>query len=96
MNPRGLTAVWTLALLRGVTSSVRLAALCGRDIEFRWLLGDAPVKKSTLCDFRKNHGEAPISLSTQVLGALGRNGLLPGANMGWMARLYARRLPGIR
>lgn len=82
VNPRGLTAVWTLAFLRGVTSSVRLAALCVQDIEFRWLLGDALVKKSTLCDFRKNHGEALVSLSTQVLGALGRNGLLPGKNMG--------------
>lgn len=82
VNPRCLVAVWTLALLRGVKSSVRLAVLCRRDIEFRWLLGDAPVKKSTLCDFRKNHFEALASLSTQVLGALGRNGLLPGANMG--------------
>ena len=82
LNPRGLTAVWTLALLRGVTSSIRLASLCGQDLEFRWLLGDAPVEKSTLCDFRKEHGEALASLSTQVLGALGRNGLLPGENMG--------------
>jgi len=82
LNPRGLTAVWTLALLRGVTSSVRLAALCGQGIEFRWLLGDAPVEKSTLCDFRKNHFEALASLITQVLEALGRHGLLPGANMG--------------
>ena len=82
LNPRGLTAVWMLALLRGVKSSVRVAALCGQDIEFRWLLGDAPVEKSKLCDFRKAHGEALISLSTQVLGALGRNGLLPGENMG--------------
>ena len=82
LNPRCLTSVWTLALLRGVTSSVRLAALCGQDLEFRWLLGDAPVEKSTLCDFRKEHGEALGSLSTQVLGALGRNGLLPGENMG--------------
>jgi len=82
LNPRCLTAVWTLALLRGVTSSVRLAALCGQDLEFRWLLGDAPVEKSTLCDFRKEHGEALTSLSTQVLGALGRNGLLPGENLG--------------
>jgi transposase len=82
LNPRCLTAVWTLALLRGVTSSVRLAALCGQDLEFRWLLGDAPVEKSTLCDFRKEHGEALASLSAQVLGALGRNGLLPGENLG--------------
>ena len=49
LNPRCLTAVWTLALLRGVTSSVRLSALCGQDLEFRWLLGDAPVEKSTFC-----------------------------------------------
>lgn len=82
LNPRCLAAVWMLGLLRGVTSSVRLAALCGQDIEFRWLAGDSPVEKSILCDFRKNYPEALVSLSTQVLGALGRNGLLPGENMG--------------
>jgi len=52
VDPRSLTAVWTLALLRGVTSSVRLAALCEQDVEFRWLLGDVQVEKSTLCDSR--------------------------------------------
>lgn len=55
LNPRSLTAVWILALMRGVTSSVRLAVLCAEDIEFRFLLGDAGVEKSTLCDFRKAH-----------------------------------------
>jgi hypothetical protein len=74
--------VWTLALLRGITSSVRLAERCGRDIEFRWLLGDAPVEKSTRCDFRKQHLEALVSLSTQVLSALGQHALLPAENMG--------------
>ena len=39
VDPRCLAGVWTLALLRGITSSVRLADLCGRDVEFRWLLG---------------------------------------------------------
>jgi transposase len=82
VHPRCLAAVWILAILRGVTSSVRLAWLCGRDIEFRWLLGDVPVEKSTLCDFRKNHKAALVSLSAQVLGALGQNGLLPGEDMG--------------
>ena len=82
INPRSLTGVWILAMLRGVDSSVRLAYLCGQDIEFRWMLGDAVVEKSTLCDFRKNHMEAVLALSTQVLSALGRNGLLPGENMG--------------
>ena len=82
LNPRCLTAVWILGMLRGVTSSVRLAWLCSRDIEFRWLMGDAPVEKSTLCDFRKNHRDQILSLSTQVLAALGQHGLLPGENMG--------------
>jgi transposase len=82
LNPRALTAVWMLGLLRGVTSSVRLAVLCAQDIEFRWLAGDAPVEKITLCDFRKNHQEQLLCLSTQVLAALGQHGLLPGQNMG--------------
>lgn len=82
VDPRSLTAVWTLGLLRGVTSSVRLAALCERDIEFRWLLGDVCVEKSTLCAFRKGHKDELASLSAQLLGALGGQGLLPGKNMG--------------
>jgi transposase len=82
VDPRSLLAVWTLALLRGVKSSVRLATLCGKDIEFRWLMGNVRVQKSTLADFRKAHIEPLASLSTQVLSALGRNGLLPGVNMG--------------
>jgi transposase len=82
LNPRCLTGVWMLGMLRGVTSSVRLACLCEQDVEFRWLVGDAPVEKSTLCDFRKNHQAALVSLSAQVLRALGQNGLLPGEHMG--------------
>jgi hypothetical protein len=82
INPRSLTAVWTLALLRGVTSSVRLATLCGQDIEFRWLLGDVTVEKTALCDFRKFYQSELASLSAQVLGALGQHDLLPGKDMG--------------
>lgn len=82
VDPRSLTAVWTLGLLRGVTSSVRLAALCACDIEFRWLLGDVGVEKSTLCGFRKDHKDELASLGAQVLGSLGGQGLLPGKHMG--------------
>ena len=71
VNPRHLAAVLVLGLLRGVTSSVRLAQLCRQDIEFRWLVGDTGVEKTTLCDFRKAHRQALVSLSTQLLGALG-------------------------
>ena len=76
--PARLTAVWILALLRGVTSSVELARRCGEDIELRWLLGDAPVEKSTLCAFRTQHVDRLRDLSTQLLASLARADLLPG------------------
>ena len=81
IEPRRLAGVWIMGLLRGVTSSVALARACAVDIELRWLLGDAPVKKSTLCAFRKRHVEALRDLSTQVLAALARGGLLPAEEL---------------
>ena len=82
VNPRGLVAVWMLALLRGETSSVRVAQLCGQDVELRWLVGDGAVEKTPLCDFRKDHRAEIVSLSAQVLASLGAHGLLPGEPMG--------------
>ena len=81
IDPRRLACLWMLALLRGVTSSVKLAALCRTDIEMRWLSGDACVKKSTLCAFRKNHLKSLADLSTQVLAALARCEMLPGKEL---------------
>ena len=81
VGPRRLAGVWIVAMLRGISSSVRLAALCGQDVELRWMLGDAPVQKSTLCDFRKNHVEHLADLSTQVLAAMARADLLPAARV---------------
>lgn len=78
VDPRRLAAVWITAILRGVSSSVAVARLCGQDIEFRWLLGDARAQKSMLSDFRTRHLEALAELSTQLLAALARSGQLPG------------------
>jgi len=82
LDPRSLAGVWIYGMLRGVTSSVRLAALCAMDIEFRWLMCGQFVEKSTLCDFRKHRKEPLAALGAQVLGALGAEGLLPGENLG--------------
>jgi len=82
IDPRALAGVIILGLLRGVTSSVRLAALCEIDIEFRWISGGVRIEKSTLCAFRKHHLDALAALGTQILGALGGSGLLPGEHMG--------------
>lgn len=79
--PARLAAVWILGLLRGVTSSVELARRCGEDIELRWLLGDAPVEKSTLCAFRTQHVDRLKDLSTQLLASLARADLLPSEHV---------------
>jgi hypothetical protein len=68
-------------MVRGESSSVALARLCETDIELRWMCGDAQVKKSTLSDFRKRHVEELADLSTQVLAALARSGMLPGEEL---------------
>lgn len=81
VDPRRLLAVWMLGLLRGVTSSTRLAQVCASDVEFRWLLGDASVHKSTLCAFRTAQSGSLAGLSAQVLAGLGRAGLLPGESV---------------
>lgn len=82
IDPRALAGILILGLLRGVTSSVKLAELCATQIEFRWLVRGVPVEKSTLCTFRKDHVGELLAMSTQILEALGRHGLLPGENMG--------------
>jgi len=88
IDPRSLAGVIILGLVRGVTSSVRLAALCEYDIEFRWTSGGVRIEKSTLCYFRKDHLDELAALGRQVLGALGGSGLLPGENMRAVAHLY--------
>jgi transposase len=78
VEPRRLAGVWILALVRGTTSSIEVARRCGEDIEFRWMLGGAPVKKSSLCTFRTDHAGKLGALSTQLLASLARADLLPG------------------
>lgn len=82
VHPRRLAAVWILALLKGITSSVQVAKRCSQDIEFRWLLGGVQVQKSTLCAFRKSVLDELTQLAAQVLAAMARAGQLPGKALG--------------
>lgn len=82
LEPRALCGVWILGMLRGIVYATRLAAVCASDIEFRWLVGDAGVEKSTLSSFFTRHREKLTNLGAQVLTALGQEELLPGENLG--------------
>ena len=82
LEPRSLCGVWILGMLRGIVYATRLAALCSSDIEFRWLVGDAGVEKSTLSGFFTRHRKKLTNLGAQVLTALGQEDLLPGENLG--------------
>jgi transposase len=81
VDPRRLVGVWVLGLVRGITASTALARLCSRDVEFRWMLGDAPVQKSTLNAFRTAHVDALNEVCTQVLSALAKSDLLPAESL---------------
>jgi len=81
IDPRRLAGVWILALMQGITSSVQLAEVCARDIEYRWMLGGAAIQKSTLSDFRKHHTGALAQVSAHLLAALARCGQLPGEHL---------------
>mgnify|MGYP006173275729 CR=1 FL=1 len=94
LDPRRLTAVWIVALLRGVNSSVQLAQACSRDVELRWLLGGGQVHKSTLSEFRKAHLHELLGLCTQTLSALAMETMpvMPAAWMEWtMGRTLAAK-----
>jgi len=70
-DPRTLVGVWVLAFLRGEMRLETLAALCERDIEFRWILGEGNrVGKSTLGAFRNRHGAALTQLAGRLTAAL--------------------------
>jgi transposase len=81
IDPRRLAGVWIVALMRGISSSVVVGGLCKTDIEMRWMIGDAPVHKSTLCEFRTAQLKELSHLSTQLLAALARSGMLPGEQL---------------
>ena len=81
IDPRRLAGVWIVAMVRGISSSMVVEWLCETDIEMRWMSGDAQVHKSTLCQFRKAHLKELSHLSTQLLAALARSGMLPGEEL---------------
>jgi transposase len=72
--PEILLALWLYATLDGVGSGREIARLTEAHDAYRWLCGGVQVNYHTVCDFRKDHGEALdelLSVSVASLMAAG-------------------------
>jgi transposase len=75
-DPRILLCLWVVALSEGIGSARRLAALCERDIVFRWICGGVTMNRDLLANFRSSNGEKLDELMSQLVGALMHGGLV--------------------
>jgi len=62
-DPLGLSKLLTYGYLEGARSSRKLARECHRNVEVKWLLGDARPCFKTIASFRRENGAALVALS---------------------------------
>src|SRR6266566_2264595 len=75
-DPRILLCLWVVALSEGIGSARRLAALCERDIVFRWICGGVTVNRDLLAAFRASNGKELDELMSQTVAALMHAGVV--------------------
>jgi transposase len=75
-DPRILLCLWVVALLEGIGSARRLAALCERDVVFRWICGGVTVNRDMLATFRSSNESKLDELLSQVVAALTHAGIV--------------------
>jgi transposase len=73
---RMLLTLWLYAISVGVGSAREIERRQGTDPAFQWIVGDKPVGRTTLSEFRIQHAEALDKLFTDVLGVLVHRGLV--------------------
>src|SRR5271154_1038422 len=75
-DPQLLISLWVYAYTQGIGSARELARRCEFDPAFQWLTGLDEVNYHTLADFRVEKQKELDGLFTQVLAALGKEGLI--------------------
>lgn len=75
-DPRILLCLWVVALSEGIGSARRLAALCERDVVFRWICGGVTVNRDLLAGFRSSNGSKLDELMSQTVAALMHTGVV--------------------
>jgi transposase len=71
-----LLTLWLYAISQGIGSARELERRIESDLAFRWICGEVQVRRTTLTDFRIEHGAALDELFTQVLATLLHKGLV--------------------
>src|SRR6266446_3263925 len=75
-DPQLLISLWVYAYSLGIGSAREVARRCEYDPAFQWLTGLQQVNYHTLADFRVEKQNELDELFTQVLAALGKEGLV--------------------
>ena len=75
-DPQLLISLWVYAYSQGIGSAREVARRCEYDPAFQWLTGLQEVNYHTLADFRVEKQKELDELFTQVLAALGKEGLI--------------------
>lgn len=75
-DPRILLCLWVVALSEGIGSARRLAALCERDVVFRWICGGVTVNRALLAAFRSSNEAKLDDLMSQTVAALMHAGIV--------------------
>jgi transposase len=76
IDPQLLISLWVYAYSEGIGSAREVARRCAFDPAFQWLTGLQEVNYHTLADFRVEKQRELDELFTQVLAALGKEGLI--------------------
>jgi transposase len=75
-QPELLFSLWLLATVEGIASARQLAALCERDLAYRWLCGGSSPNYHTLATFYMAHGDFLEATFIDILATLSEHGLL--------------------
>ncbi len=76
VSVRMLLALWLYAISEGIGSAREIERRIQNDAAFRWIVGDVPVGRTKLAEFRVEHRDALDQLLTDVLASLMHKGLV--------------------
>lgn len=75
-SPKVLLAVWIYSILDGNCSARKLETLCLQHNAYKWIVGEAPINRTMLADFRSRNPIKFEDLLTNCLAVMFKAGLI--------------------